>query len=152
MSSTSGISLFLICIVLGLISACAINPNTTGTFRFPILEGDIERGKTSFIALQCHQCHTVNDILLPPYQKDSPLTIELGGKIVHVKTYAELVTSIINPNHVVSKQYLKMLDKEQRKNPRSPMPFIREMKVIELIDLVTFLNSRYVMMEYYDEY
>ncbi len=101
--------------------------------------------------LQCHQCHTVSGVELESYQGQSPVALELGGEMVYAKTYADLVTSIINPQHVVSEEYLATLPRDARRGASSIMPFKDEMTVTQLIDLVTFLNSRYVLMNGYDE-
>jgi len=77
--------------------------------------------------------------------------LELGGTVMYSKTYADLVTSIINPNHIVSDEYLDTLPRDTRGKARTVMPFQDQMTVAQLIDLVTFLNSRYILMEGYDE-
>lgn len=138
-------------LLLVITGACATHPDYATQFRFPINWGDIQAGKAAFVDLQCHQCHTVNGVELPAYEGDSPLQLELGGEIQYAKTYADLVTSIINPSHVVSEKYLQMLPADRRRTARSIMPFRGKMTVDQLINIVTFLNSRYVLMEGYDE-
>lgn len=138
-------------LLLVITGGCATHPDYATQFRFPINWGNIEAGKAAFIELQCHQCHTVNGIELPVFEGDSPLQLELGGEIQYAKTYADLVTSVINPSHVVSEKYLEMLPADKRRTARSIMPFRGKMTVEQLIDIVTFLNSRYVLMEGYDE-
>lgn len=133
------------------VGGCATHPDYATQFRFPINWGNIEAGKTAFVELKCNRCHTVNGVELPAYKGDSPLQLELGGEIQYAKTYADLVTSIINPDHVVSEKYLQMLPPEKRRTARSIMPYRDEMTVQQLIDIVTFLNSRYVMMQGYGE-
>ena len=138
-------------LLLACIGGCATHPDYATQFRFPINWGNIEAGKTAFIELQCNQCHTVNGVELPVYEGDSPLQLELGGEIQYAKTYADLVTSIINPSHVISEKYLQTLPPDKRRSARSIMPFREKMTVQQLIDIVTFLNSRYVLMQGYDE-
>lgn len=131
-----------------MLAGCATDINTTEEgFRFPIVRGDIGKGREAFIALGCNRCHTVSGVDLPAWQGESPAALELGGKLIHVKTYGELVTSIINPNHVLSGDYLARLPRGERGRADSPMPFRREMTVEQLVDIVTFLNSRYVLLE-----
>ena len=137
--------------VILLIGGCATHPDYATQFRFPVNWGNVDNGRAAFIELQCHQCHRVNGVDLPAYTGESPLQLELGGKIQYAKTYADLVTSIINPNHVVLEKYLQMLPENQRRVAKTIMPFRRQMTVEQLIDIVTFLNSRYVLMEGYDE-
>ena len=133
------------------LTGCATHPDYATEFRFPIEWGDIARGQQAFMDLECHQCHRVNNVELEPYPGDSPVTVELGGQIIYAKTYADLVTSIINPSHAVSDEYLRTLPRGERRAAMSIMPFKDQMTVTQLIDLVTFLNSRYVLMEGYTE-
>lgn len=130
------------------LSGCGTEPVSTSEFRFPILKGNIEHGRQGFVELGCNQCHTVNGVSLPAYEGEMPVSFELGGRIWNVKTYADLVTSIINPNHVVSGHYLEKIHR-RGKDINSPMPFRGDMTVTQLIDIVTFLNSRYVLIKDY---
>ena len=105
----------------------------------------------AFVELGCHQCHTVNGVEIELYEGYSPVTLELGGTMIYSKTYADLVTSIINPDHIVSDIYLSTLPRESRGEINTIMPFNDQMTVAQLVDLVMFLNSRYVLMEGYRE-
>lgn len=138
-------------IILLFLFSCATHPDYAAQFRFPIEWGSIAEGQATFVELECHQCHTVNDVDLVPYEGESPVMLGLGGTIVYAKTYADLVTSIINPNHVVSQEYLDTLPRAERSGATTVMSFDDQMTVAQLIDLVTFLNSRYVLMEGYSE-
>ena len=138
-------------LILLILTSCATHPDYATQFRFPIEWGDISEGQAAFVDLGCHQCHTVSGVDLAPYGGESPVTLELGGTIVYAKTYADLVTSIINPNHSVSDEYLKALPRDARGAITTIMPFNDQMTVTQLVDLVTFLNSRYVLMEGYKE-
>ena len=126
---------------------CAYGPS------FPVQEGDAERGRQAFVDHQCHQCHSVSGIDLPALAGAGPIHLQLGGEIVSVKTYAELITSIINPNHVIADAYREQLFLEAAVPIDSPMPLpdIDRMTVRQLIDIVTFLDSRYVMIEDYGQ-
>lgn len=113
-------------------------------------DGDIEQGKAAFIDLECHRCHTVAGVQLPEPALETPLvTINLGGGVYRVKTYGELVTSIIHPDHIVSPVYLRRLGElTEDDDAESPMPSINErMTVAQLIDIVMFLDSRYKKLE-----
>jgi sulfur-oxidizing protein SoxX len=138
-------------LILFALSGCATYPDYATQFRFPIEWGNIAEGQRAFVDLECHQCHTVNGVNMMSYDGESPLTLELGGTIAYAKTYADLVTSIINPNHVVSDEYLSMLPPDARRGTTTIMPFKDQMTVTQLIDLVMFLNSRYVLMDGYSE-
>lgn len=137
-------------VLLGLIS-CASHPDYATQFRFPIEWGSIAEGQATFVDLGCNQCHTVNGVELAVYAGESPVTLELGGSVAYVKTYADLVTSLINPNHVVSDEYLDTLPRNERSGATTVMPLQDQMTVAQLIDVVTFLNSRYVLMDGYSE-
>ncbi len=136
-----------------LLGACRTYPDYSSDFRFPILSGDIARGQQAFVALGCSQCHNVNGVELPAFAGTRPVTVELGGDLVFAKTYGDIVTSIINPSHVISERYLEQLPRvERRAASSSPMYVNPEMKVSELIDVVAFLNSRYRLLPGYTEY
>jgi sulfur-oxidizing protein SoxX len=145
------VRLQLVALFLLVLTSCATHPDYATQFRIPEEWGSIAEGQATFVALECHQCHTVNGVDLAPYEGDSPAMLELGGTIVYAKTYADLVTSIINPNHVVSEEYLSTLPRDARRGTTTLMPFKDQMTVAQLIDLVTFLNSRYVLMDGYSE-
>lgn len=138
-------------IALVILVSCATHPDYATQFRFPIESGSIENGQATFVGMGCVQCHTVKGVDLPAWKGQSPVTLELGGDLVYAKTYADLVTSIINPRHAISEDYLKGLPREERRNAQSPMPFNDQMTVSQLIDLVKFLNSRYILIEGYEE-
>ncbi|HQW30128.1 MAG TPA: c-type cytochrome [Verrucomicrobiales bacterium] len=111
-------------------------------------EGDVETGKSLFVAMRCNRCHTVEGIMLPDQDLPELPKIALGGEIYRVKSYGELVTAIINPQHTVSPQYMAMVSEEEKKSGvESPMlGFNDSMTVHQLIDLVAFLHSRYKLM------
>ncbi len=143
-----GISLSIL-----LLSACRTYPDYANDFRFPIMKGDIDRGQQAFASLGCIQCHVVDGAELPAYNGTMPFTVVLGGDLMFAKTYGDLATSIINPDHVISEQYLDLLTREERNRVRtSPMYVNENMKVTELIDIVAFLNSKYRLLPGYTEY
>lgn len=146
----AGLSLVLTTLFLG---GCRTYPDEVGDFRFPILSGDIQRGQEAFVRLECNQCHVVDGVDLPEFDGPRPVTVELGGDLYFAKTYGDLVTSIINPDHVISDRYLDQLPREvRRRTSSSPMYLKEDMKVTELIDIVAFLNSRYRLLPGYTEY
>lgn len=136
-----------------LLSSCRTYPDYANDFRFPILRGDIERGQQVFVSLGCVQCHVVDGVDLPAFSGARPFTVVLGGELIFAKTYGDLTTSIINPDHVLSDQYLDLLPRQDRNRANSsPMYLNEDMKVTELIDIVAFLNSRYRLLPGYTEY
>ena len=131
-----------------LASGCSYTP----TFGFPIEEGDIDAGRQAFIDHRCHQCHSVAGVSLPALAGASNVMLELGGETAYVRSYAELVTSVINPNHELSERYREQQLLERGVLPIEspmPMPHIDTMTVRQMIDLVVFLDSRYVLVDGY---
>jgi len=126
-------------LTLALLAGCNQSPKSSRGFRLP--DGDVKKGKQAFLALKCNQCHKVEGVELPA---PGSFNLTLGGETQRVRTYGELVTSIINPSHVISDQYQKELADAKE----SPMPrFNHEMTVEQMIDLVAFLQSRYKLVE-----
>ncbi len=131
--------------VTGVLGACGTDPAPVRGFVLP--EGDVQRGQEVFATVGCRDCHTIADVDMPPFDAGRVLNIELGGEVYRVKTYGELLTSIVNPNHIVSAQYRAMLDAEERKDPQSPMPEFNDViNVTQLIDLTAFLHTRYELL------
>ncbi len=124
-------------VALVLLAACD-NPKSARGFRLP--DGDVIAGKQVFLSLECNTCHTVEGVDLPPPVE---FNIHLGGESPRIKTYGELVTSVINPSHVISGKYKGQLEEGKI----SPMPeFNNMMTVRQMIDLVAFLQPRYRLM------
>lgn len=123
---------------------------------FALPEGDIARGKIAFTEMKCHNCHTVAGVILPDSSEGPKLkiSIHLGGEVRKVKTYGQLVTSIINPKHVISPEYLETLKGDELKGAVSPMPSMNDfMTVSQMIDIVEFLHMSYVKLTPdYNEY
>jgi sulfur-oxidizing protein SoxX len=115
---------------------------------FSLPNGDEAMGKAAFVKYRCTDCHTIvgmDDLR----QGVKPLmTLPLGGRTEHVKTYEELVTSIINPSHVISPKFAR---KDVSVGGRSKMPnYNQVMSVNELIDLVTFLEGQYELERHWE--
>lgn len=135
MKSLISLSVFLVLLATG----CG---RSAVGFRLP--EGDIEKGKAAFIELKCYSCHIVDGVQLPDHVVTKHKPVAIGGPVARVKTYGELVTSIIHPSHKLS---------EEAKNEwavdgkLSPMPnFNATMTVEQMIDIVAFLQSRYTQL------
>jgi hypothetical protein len=75
---------------------------------------------------------------------DRPI-LELGGATTTIRSYADLTTSIINPNHAISERYREQQLRNTQIPLESPMPMpsLDTMTVRQLIDIVAFLDSRY---------
>jgi sulfur-oxidizing protein SoxX len=115
---------------------------------FSLPNGDEAMGKAAFVKYRCADCHTIvgmDDLRqgLEPF-----MTLPLGGRTEQLKTYEELVTSIINPSHVISPN---LAGKDVSVGGRSKMPnYNQAMSVNELIDLVTFLEGQYELDPYWE--
>lgn len=115
---------------------------------FSLPTGDGARGKEAFVKFQCADCHTVTGMNELRQGFKPLMTLPLGGRTEYVRTYGELVTSIINPSHVISPNFS---GKEVSAGGRSKMPnYNYAMSVNELIDLVTFLEAQYELEPYQD--
>ncbi|MBT8298566.1 MAG: c-type cytochrome [Maribacter sp.] len=117
-----------------LISSC--NEQAHG---FALPEGDLEKGKETYVRLSCNECHSISEIEWKG-GSDS-LKIHLGGEVSAQPTYGELVASIVNPSHKIARRYKQTTATEEG---LSKMRNYNEvMTVEELIDLVTFLQLEY---------
>ncbi|KAA3624611.1 MAG: cytochrome C [Bacteroidetes bacterium] len=138
---------FVVALLLGLLSAC--NKESRG---FALPEGDVVAGKANFVALNCNACHSIADIKWEG--QDEELRLPLGGKTERIRTYGELLTSVINPSHKISKTYEgNLVDSAGQ----SRMKIYNDiMTVQELVDVVTFLQSEYEIVvpeeNYYRSY
>lgn len=113
---------------------------------FNLPSGDIETGKKVFLEYQCLACHTLKGIEDTNIEKHQDISVTLGGDKTQVVTYADLVTSIINPSHKFSKPYSAM---SQTAEGKSKMKFFNDvMTVTELINLVSFLQPNYTLVPY----
>jgi hypothetical protein len=124
-------------------------------FGFPADQGDIAAGRQASIDHRCHQCHSIADERLPSLARADRPMLELGGPTTTIWSYADLTTSIINPNHAISERYRdqQLLRTEiPLESPMPmPMPSLDTMTVRQLIDIVAFLDSRYeAVVEDYD--
>ena len=132
-------------IIAASLGGCDKGPEPVKGFVLP--EGDVARGQKVFAEVGCRYCHTIADLELPPFEADPVLDIKLGGKVLKVKNYGELLNSIVNPNHTVELSYKLKLDRDERKDAQSPMPVFNDvLNVTELIDLTAFLHSRYELL------
>lgn len=109
---------------------------------FALPPGDAIRGKATFISLGCTQCHSVaNEVELHPLG-DAEAHFEIGGYVTKVGTYGDLVTSIINPSHKISRSRT-MADHVETGGDSTMIEINRVMTVQELIDITTFLKDAY---------
>jgi hypothetical protein len=134
-------------IVIGLttLAGCDSGPESARGFTLP--DGDAESGRTTYLELQCNACHTIADIEQISPEREPDISVALGGKVTSVRTYGELVTSIINPSHRLARGY--PAESIQTEDGQSKMKNYNDvMTVSELIDLVKFLQSNYSLRQY----
>jgi len=119
---------------------------------FALPAGDVDRGKAAFVELGCAACHAVQGEfkkLDAAQGGDEVIEVHLGGPVSKVKTYGDLVTSIINPSHRLSRG--KNAD-TMNEDGTSKMPYYNDvMTVQQLVDITTFLQGTYqiVVPEYH---
>ena len=133
-----------------ILAACTDKPQPVKGFVLP--EGDVAQGEQVFIKFNCHGCHSIAAVELPEYEFEPPFILELGGKVYRVRNYGELMTSVVNPEHIISRKYVALLKDANRDALISTMPyFIEDMTVAELIDVVAFLHAQYslILPDYY---
>lgn len=133
------IILVTIAIFLGATAGCMTDPKSEKGFRLP--DGDVKAGQNLFVELQCTVCHQVYGVdLAPPFQS-GPVMIMLGGTVRAVKTYGELVSSVINPSH---KLILALPAEQVSRDGESQMKVYNDtMTIQQLIDIVAFLQPQY---------
>ena len=116
---------------------------------FVLPQGDIAAGKLFFTSLYCNDCHSIGDIAWTgPGDYKNP-EIKLGGEVTTLKTYGELVSSVINPSHKISQ---KTLTDEQLVTPAGGSKMEARcyndvMTVQQLVDIVAFLQSNYKLVQ-----
>lgn len=126
-------------LILPLLSGCTESAKQARGFALP--EGDADAGQATFVRLQCQQCHTVEGLSLPGEAGPGrEMSVKLGGDVTRIKTYGDLVTSIINPSHRIVFDPTQTLADDGVSRMRV---YNDVMTVKELVDLVTFLQSRY---------
>jgi len=123
------------CCLVMVCLGCEVGAKSGAGLRLP--NGDIEKGRQAFEELGCVECHRVG-VRSPSQGGD---LIVLGGKVAHIETHGELVTSITNPSHGISRRYPV---EDVMEGNRSKMPdFNTRMTVEELIDVTAYLQSKY---------
>lgn len=113
---------------------------------FSLPKGDEKAGKVVFMKYQCLSCHTIEGIDQDGIHKDTEISVTLGGKTRHTITYAELVTSVINPSHKLASRYL--VDDVSTEGTSKMTVFNDVMTVTELINVVAFLQPKYTLVPY----
>lgn len=121
------------------LSSCNKGVDSPRGFSLP--KGDFETGKQVFIKNSCLSCHSVEDLNDDAIERERTPPIMLGSNSAIVKTYAQLVTSIINPSHRISRAAHWATSDE---NGESVMHNYNDvLTVSDLIDVVAYLQPHY---------
>jgi mono/diheme cytochrome c family protein len=126
---------------LSMLQACVFDtPSSPAGFRLPT--GDAAAGRQAFIDLRCYVCHQVKGVDVA-YEGTGAARVALGGTVTRVKTYGELVTSIINPSHRVAPGFPMKGVAPGGESVMTIAGLNEVMTVRQLIDLVAFLQPQY---------
>jgi sulfur-oxidizing protein SoxX len=129
-------------ILLFVMAACSYGPDSPKGFSLP--EGDIAKGEKVFMQYKCQACHALQGYEDDSLIKEFDTPVPLGGTSSLVKTYAQLVTSVINPSHKFAPRSKSIEEKLTNEDGSSKMRVFNDvMTVQELIDLVAFLQPKY---------
>ena len=125
--------LLLMCVVAG---GCSTARDPARGFRLA-KNGDPDRGKAAFVELGCTSCHEVHGAYLP---KPTVRPVTLGGPVLAQRSDGYLVAAIINPTYHAA--HYSAAGAKDGGLPRMP-EFASRMTVLQLTDIVTYLQSRY---------
>ncbi|MEJ8568060.1 hypothetical protein [Elongatibacter sediminis] len=115
---------------------------------FVLPPGDADRGRQVFIDYNCYRCHSIPDVELPERDFEPPFVVELGGEVLRVKGYGELLTAVVYPDHIISPKYQNLLNRAGKDVQMTAMPYFGDsMTVTELTDLVEFLHGQYTRLQ-----
>lgn len=115
---------------------------------FVLPEGNVASGKATFVEMGCNDCHSIGDVAWQG--EEGAVEVPLGGTVTSVKTYGELVTSVINPSHRIARPYLK---EQVAVDGESTMRRYNDvMTVAQLVDVVSYLQTEYDVVVPSDPY
>jgi hypothetical protein len=131
----------LLVTLLALLPGCDLqDPASARGFRLP--DGDANAGRIAFVQLRCHVCHQVEGID-EKFEGTSAVSVRLGGDTVRVRTYGDLVTSIINPSHRIAPGTQPAGVAADGSSLMETARLNDIMTVRQLVDLVAFLQTSY---------
>jgi hypothetical protein len=126
------------------LAACSQGPDSPTGFSLP--KGQQSAGEQAFYKYECMACHTLKGHEDRIVAAEIAEKVPLGGKVQGITTYAELVTSIINPSHKFSERL--RLNKTSDNGMSKMTNYNDIMTVTELIDIVAFLQPQYEIAQY----
>ena len=124
--------------------ACDSGP--AGSMGFTLPDGNVEQGKANYVEFGCNSCHVNSEVPQMDTGDTAAISVTLGGETTRIKTYGELVTSVINPSHRVARR--KSGDMADEGGKSKMITYNDVMTVTELIDLVAFVQSQYTLSPY----
>ena len=134
------LSLLLGTVLVVALTGCS-PPERGNTAAFTLPPGNAAHGEELFRHYQCLSCHTMEGYERPEVLDESGVSVELGGPVPRLKKYQELVISVINPSHRIAQGFDPG---EVVRSGESIMPSYNDvMTVTDLVDLITFLESKY---------
>ena len=137
-------TLLLVALSFCLISGCNRSPKSGRGFVFP--EGNSEKGRKAFVEMECYKCHRVSgEVELPAPVVSPEKVVILGGKVARLRTYGDLVTSIIHPSYELSENFVGPARVGRTDSPMKPVN--DKMSVAQLLDIVTFLHPHFKELE-----
>ena len=127
-------------LLLALLGLAPFGCSTKSGAGLRLPEGDPHRGREVFVEMSCHSCHRVFATDLPTPVADPPVPV-IGGGVTWIPTDGQLVSSIINPNHRITRARAQQ---QVTVKGVSRMGSYNELMTVEdLVDLVAFLRTRY---------
>jgi sulfur-oxidizing protein SoxX len=133
-------SLLLLLLVLNL-HLLGCNPVPEAPKGFSLPQGNALAGEKVFLKYQCLACHSLEPFDYETVNRELEPPVMLGGTLTRVKTYSDLVTSIINPSHQIPSHY--PLSSTESGGVSKMIVFNNVMTVNELVNLVKFLQIKY---------
>ena len=135
--------------VAALLLAGIAGCDATSGIGLQLPDGDAVAGQTAFEGLRCNACHEMAGRNMAFVGAGTP--VPLGGPTTRVRTYGELVTSIVNPSHRLAPSYAEIQGAAGGASPMASAALNEVMTVQQLIDLVALLQSSYEIVPPTDE-
>jgi len=142
MSSHLNKLIFVVLLFVLLITLSSCDRQAKG---FALPAGEASAGRATFLQLECNHCHAVRGDIDKQDNGHPDIFVELGGPTSRIKTYGNLVTSIINPSHRIapSRANSTFLDADGNSKMRV---YNDAMTVTQLINLTTYLQDSYELV------
>lgn len=132
------------CMAAGVLSTLALPGCEAQSTGFALPPGDARLGQVAFTELGCNQCHRITNVV--ERVADSPypaIDVRLGGPVSRIKTYGELVTSIMHPTASLSRgDTPSTVDASGASTMRN---YNDQMTVAQLVNLAAFLQPTYTV-------